>query len=188
VPGFRRRRGGVEVRLSAGETAVLRQVVSEVEALLTGAPDAAPSSTTGGSPGDPLEELVGLTSGPVPPPADPALARLLPDGYTADPEAAAELRRLTEASLRAAKVADASVVLDRLPRASGTVRLDDETAGSWLRALNDVRLALGTRLEVTEDLDPTAIDPDDPAAEARTVYLWLGWLQETLVEALTGAP
>jgi len=172
----------VEVRLSAGETAVLRQVVSEVEALLSGAPG------TGTPSGDPLEELAGLTPGPVTPPADPALARLLPDGYAEDPEAAAELRRLTEASLRAAKVADASVVLDRLPRESGTVRLTEETAESWLRALNDVRLALGTRLEVTEDLDPTAIDPDDPRAEARMVYLWLGWLQETLVEALSDAP
>jgi hypothetical protein len=127
-----------------------------------------------------LAELTGL-GGPVPsPPDDPVLARLLPDGYRDDAEAAGEFRRLTEASLREEKRRAAAGVLADLPGSDGgEVRLDRPTVERWLTVLNDVRLALGTRLDVAEDMPEP--DPDDPEAPAYVVYLWLTGLQEVLL-------
>ena len=114
-------------------------------------------------------------------PDDPVLGRLLPDGYRDDPAAAGEFRRLTEASLRRDKVAAAERMLAALPGdGPGEVRLDPETTETWLSTINDVRLALGTRLEVTEQMAEP--DPDDPDAPAYVVYLWLTELQGVLIE------
>jgi len=77
-------------------------------------------------------------------PADPILARLLPDAYADDPDASSEFRRYTELSLRSGKVAAAQTVLETLPADGGRIRLSEPDAQAWLRALNDVRLALGS--------------------------------------------
>ncbi|HEX3825783.1 MAG TPA: DUF2017 domain-containing protein [Sporichthyaceae bacterium] len=118
-------------------------------------------------------------------PTDPALARLLPDAYSADPAAAAEYRRFTEGDLLAAKRANAGVVLAGLAEAerSGHVRLDGETVHIWLIAINDVRLTLGTRLEIEEDYEALIdqLEPDDPRLPGFALYEWLTALQETLV-------
>lgn len=99
---------------------------------------------------DPLARLVGLHPDSGDEPTDPALARLLPGAYRDDREAAAEFRRFTERSLREGKVAHARSVLATLDRSGEKVLLGQEEAASWLMALNDMRLALGTRLGVTE--------------------------------------
>ncbi|MGH3919863.1 MAG: DUF2017 family protein, partial [Pseudonocardiaceae bacterium] len=67
----------------------------------------------------------------------------------------------------------------------GRVRLSDEQAQAWLAALNDVRLALGTVLDVTEDM-PDELAPDDPRAPHLGVYHWLTWVQESLIQAVSG--
>jgi hypothetical protein len=139
---------------------------------------------------DPLAALVGLSSGPVTAPEDPALARLLPDAYGDDREAAEEFRRYTEGDLRAGKRANAGTVLATLAPLTGQggrLPLDREQADAWLGCLNDLRLVLATRLEVTEetDLEPSA---DDPRAQALHVYGWLGWLQESLLSCLDPGP
>jgi hypothetical protein len=120
-------------------------------------------------------------------PDDPVLARLLPDAYRDDPEASGEFRRYTEQGLRSGKVAAARTVLATLPAGGGQVQLSGPEAQAWLRALNDVRLALGVRLEVTDDFDDRAeeIEPDDPRAAYIDVYDWLAFLQDTLVRALS---
>jgi hypothetical protein len=162
----------VTARFTAGEADVLRQMVRDVLDLLGG-----PAAGT--------EEPLGTLCTVPGVPADPVLARLLPDGYRDDPQAADELRWLTESSLRAEKVRNAQAVLEALPAAGGAVTLaDDEAVQAWLRALNDVRLALGTRLEVSEEMDlsaEVAAEPDSARSYALMVYDWLGWLQETLV-------
>jgi len=83
------------------------------------------------------------------------VARLLPDGYRGDDEAAGEFRRFTEVGLRSGKVDAAQRVLDDLGDTEladrVTVSLDGEAALIWARCLNDLRLSIGTRLEVTED-------------------------------------
>ena len=92
------------------------------------------------------------------------LARLLPDAYQDDPEAAGEFRKYTESSLREAKKYFAQTLLDTLPPQGGRVRLTGDQARDWLRALNDVRLMFGVRLEVTEDFEEqlAALDPEGP--------------------------
>jgi hypothetical protein len=114
------------------------------------------------------------------------LARLLPDAYRDDPEAAGEFRRYTEQGLRSGKVAAAHTVLATLPSDGGRVRLSAGDAEAWLRSLNDVRLALGVTLGITEDYEHelSELDPEDPREAYLHVYDWLTFLQETLVRAL----
>ncbi len=156
--------------------------------------------TSGGGPGasaagtdrpaDPLDDLARLLgqagTGPATPPDDPVLARLLPDAYPDDAEAAGDFRRFTEQELRNGKAAAARTVLATLPEDGGRVRLSEEEAQVWLRALNDIRLALGVRLSITDDFEARLrdLDPADPRSAYMWVYDWLTFLQETLVRAL----
>ena len=71
------------------------------------------------------------------------------------------------------------------PRDGGRLVLARDEADAWLVCLNDLRLVLGTRLEVTEETDPDALPDDDPCLPALEVYAWLGWVQETLVSCLS---
>ena len=162
---------------------------------LVGGPGAADPPPAGGpaKPGDaadgdlPLDLAAILaTDGPAAPPEDPVLARLLPDAYGDDPEAAGEFRRYTEQGLRSGKVAAAHTVLATLPSDGGRVRLSAGDAEAWLRSLNDVRLALGVMLGITEDYEHelSELDPEDPREAYLHVYDWLTFLQETLVRAL----
>jgi hypothetical protein len=79
----------------------------------------------------------------------------------------------------------AAVLLDTCPPGGGQVKLGVEQADAWLSALNDVRLALGTTLGVSEDM-PDDLPDDDPRAPHLGVYHWLTWMQESLVAALIG--
>ena len=195
--GFRaRRRGGVTARFAASQASIIRALVSQVEELIAG-----PAGEDGTAPGlggaaaglggaarGPLDDVAALLSnpGPAAPPDDPVLARLLPDAYRDDTEAAGEFRRFTEQELRSGKLAAAQTVLDTLPEEGGRVELTEEDGQVWLRALNDVRLALGVRLDITEDTAQRTqdLDPADPRAAYLWVYDWLTYLQETLVRAL----
>jgi hypothetical protein len=115
---------------------------------------------------------------------DPVLRRLLPDGHRGDSEIAAEFRELTEASLRSGKADDLATMRASLPAGGGEVRLDPDQAAAWLRTSNDLRLALGVRLDVTEDTEPPEDVPDDDDAQQLTLYYWLTALQGSLVDAL----
>jgi hypothetical protein len=183
------RDGGASVRLDAGEASLLRSLISQVmDLIITARPEnGQPGGRLTGSSAD-LPELETLLAEdrPVDPPEDPVLARLLPDGYRDDPGAASEFRKYTEPSLREAKQASAQTLLDTLPAKGGKIRLSGDQARAWLRALNDVRLAFGVRLEVTEDFEEqlAALDPEDPKVAAFEVYGWLGAVQASLVDAL----
>lgn len=145
---------------------------------------------------DPLEALLDF-SGPTTEPEDPVLRRLFPNAYRDDAESASEFRRFTEGGLRDGKARAAGTIIDVLEEAGLPtdptdddlvidVELDDETALVWMRSLTDLRLALGTRLEVEEgDEDYWYSLPDeDPRAQAHHIYEWLGFLQETLVQSV----
>jgi hypothetical protein len=141
--------------------------------------------------GDPLEALVGLPPGQVTTPDDPALARLFPDAYGDDEAAATEFRRYTESDLRAGKRAAATGGLAKLlplTAAGGKLVLDRDEADAWLSWLNDIRLVLGTRLDITEDTYEDDLDPEDPRWDVMQVYSWLGWLQESLLSCLDPRP
>jgi hypothetical protein len=197
---FRRSRGRVSARFTAAQAVILRNLVSQVAELMGTAADpaaadpAAPGAPAGqdpAGPGEPalsIEELAAAigAAGPTSPPEDPVLARLLPDAYRDDPEAAGEFRRYTEQGLRSGKVAAAQTVLDTLPAGGGHVRLRPEDAQAWLRALNDVRLAIGTVMGITEDYEDEmeAASWADPRSAYLEVYHWLGYVQDSLVRAL----
>jgi hypothetical protein len=117
---------------------------------------------------------------------DPALARLLPDGYAGDDpatrEAAAEFRRLTSDDLSAGKRRNAELLLETLSQDRRSA-LTAEAVQAWLRSLTDLRLTLASRLGVTADgYEKASSDPQ--ILLTRDIYEWLGYLQESLVRAL----
>jgi hypothetical protein len=124
---------------------------------------------------DLLDELAGLLVDP----DDPALRRLFPQAHD-DPESEEQYRSLVREQLVTGRSKAVAVVRETL----GNETLDADEADAWLRALNDLRLVLGTRLDVTEDLDYENIDLNEPRGRDLAVYGYLTWLQEQLVEAL----
>ena len=145
---------------------------------------------------DPLEELLDF-SGPTLAPEDPVLARLFPTAYPDDAEAAAEFRRFTEADLRNGKAVAAAAIIDALEEAGLEdqpedgmyidVELDPQAALTWMRSFTDMRLAIATRLGIEEGDEERwyALPDDDPEAQVHDIYEWIGYLQETLVQAAT---
>ncbi|WP_405017616.1 DUF2017 domain-containing protein [Kitasatospora sp. NBC_00070] len=176
--------GGARAALDEGDAVLLRSLFLQVLEMI--GPGPAEND-------DPLAAL--FAEGPSKPPADPALARLFPDAYgdpgkPDDQEAvaySAEFRRYTEPDLRARKREDVLAVIRTLDGlgAGESLTLPAEECPRWLGATNDLRLILGTRLEVTEDDDFFALPDDDPAKPLAMAYLWLGALQESLLEAIS---
>ena len=128
---------------------------------------------------DLLERLAAELEAVLEAPDEPALARLFPDAYEDDPEAAAEFRQLVGADLREER--RSAVAILRSTLAGG--RLSEEELDAWLRAVNDLRLVLGTRLDVTEELYEHDLDARDPRTPALAVFFYLTWLQERLLQA-----
>ena len=126
---------------------------------------------------------------------DPVVERLFPDVYPERPDDSADFRLYTEGDLKTSKIDQAGAVLAALPDSTGgEVRLDPESAEAWLRAINDARLAMGVRLEITADtdlqdeLDEAVLhDPTSTRVFQLSVYAYLGYLQESLLNALVAA-
>ncbi|MFJ9829424.1 DUF2017 domain-containing protein [Streptomyces sp. NPDC101160] len=185
--------GGAAVALDEVEVSILRSLAVQLMELI--GPGDEPVAGE-----DPLAAL--FAEGPSEPPSDPALRRLFPDAYGDDTDelrqAAADFRRFTENDLRARKRDDALTMvrsLDSLASDSaaagegggGILKLTVDESRAWLGALNDLRLTIGTRLEVTEDDESEQLyrlPDEDPRKPMVMAYLWLGGLQETLVETL----
>ncbi|WP_306322349.1 MULTISPECIES: DUF2017 domain-containing protein [unclassified Streptomyces] len=189
IPG-----GGAAVALDDVEISIIRSLAVQLLELIGPGPG-------GEVDDDPLAEL--FAEGPSEPPSDAVLRRLFPDAYggpgseegDADELRAhsSEFRRFTENDLRAGKREDALAVvrsLDALsPAGDGgaILKLSQGESIQWMRALNDLRLAIGTRLDITDEEDTDLLYrlPDDDARKPMVMaYLWLGGLQETLVETL----
>jgi hypothetical protein len=190
--------GGAAVALDDVEISIIRSLAVQLLELIGPGP-------AEDAPDDPLAEL--FAEGPSEPPADPVLRRLFPDAYS-DPEGtpqakeaeeqraySAEFRRYTENDLRAGKRDKALAVirsLDALSAASAgeggaVLKLSPEESQQWLGALNDLRLAIGSRLEITDEDDTDLLyrlPDEDPRKPMVMAYLWLGGLQETLVATL----
>jgi len=178
VRPFHRRFGRYSASLEPAEASLIADLVDQVRQLLAGRRAEAPS--------DPLAQLTGMTLGPDSKPTHPAVARLLHDFPAEDAQLSSGLRVLHEPELIAAKDAAAVKLLDSLPRGGGPVRLDDDAAQAWIAALNDVRLALGVRLEITEDDTPPpgVDDTESPQAAMYATYRWLSAVQDSLVSAM----
>lgn len=182
--------GGAAVALDEVEIAILRSLAVQLLELIGPGDQAADGE-------DPLAAL--FAEGPSEPPSDPALARLFPEAYGDDDTelraASAEFRRFTENDLRTRKRDDALVVvrtLDALTPAgdgAAVLTLTADECRNWLGSLNDLRLTIGTRLEVSdddggEDGSLYRLPDSDPRKPMVMAYLWLGALQETLIETL----
>jgi len=190
--GFQRLRGGGAVATLTGfEADLLRSLASQIVELLRN--EAAVPSTDL----DPFESMLDFT-GPTTAPDDPVLARLFPVAYRDDEEAAGEFRRYTETELRTGKAASAAAVIDALEEAGLPgeveeiglmidVELDPDGAVTWMKALNDMRLALATRLGVEDDDEEywESLPDDDPRVHVHDIYDWLAFLQETLIQAVS---
>lgn len=111
---------------------------------------------------------------------DPAIARLFPPAYSDDPEREDEYRRLMKDELLSRRLE----ALALLEETAGADRLTEEQLLVWMRVINDLRLVVGTMLDVKEDDDPDTIDPDDPQAPMRVLYWYLSALLQSIIEAL----
>jgi hypothetical protein len=127
---------------------------------------------------------------------DPARERLFPRAYL-DPteeQAEQEWQELVHPDLLAGR-------LEALERLAATVEgaqaarrdrvvvhVGPDDVQAWLSVLNDARLALGTRLGVTDDTDVSELTADDPDAAIVAAYTWLTYLEGELVETLLGDP
>ncbi|MBE8469480.1 DUF2017 domain-containing protein [Streptomyces justiciae] len=188
--------GGAAVALDDVEISIIRSLAVQLLELIGPGPGE-------DAPDDPLAEL--FAEGPSEPPSDPVLKRLFPDAYS-DPEGApeakeaeeqraysSEFRRYTENDLRAGKRDNALAVIRSLDALSpvgdggAVLKLSVEESRQWLSSLNDLRLAIGSRLEITDEEDTDLLyrlPDEDPRKPMVMAYLWLGGLQETLVSTL----
>jgi hypothetical protein len=149
-----RRRGRLRLRLEPVETVLLSRLIDELDTMLA----------------EPLGD-------------DEVLQRLYPAAYRDDTEAEVEFRSLTETSLRAERAERIAACRADLAQ-SDEIDLTDEDAGRrWIQVLNDLRLALGTRLGISEE-DDHDLDPSDPQTPPRVVYYWLTEVQDSVVSGL----
>src|SRR5699024_7726288 len=143
-------------------------------------------------PRTPCRRCLGPPKASAPPPT--ALARLLPDASEDDDELNAEFRRLTESDLRRTKVARLRTVWETLRRGEGQLRIPVQDGMDWAAALNDVRLVISERLEITTEAEAEAIQQRAAGAVAGSedevrqalgmVYSALSWLQESLLQVM----
>jgi hypothetical protein len=132
---------------------------------------------------DPLIQLMNM-DGPTSIPQDEALARLFPNAYLDDEEAASDFRRFTEPDLRRKKLACVRDVLGQLQTFEVIASLDSQQAQNWLLSLNDLRLVLGTRIGVGEQDEDEERELDPERDPGYFLYDYLTYLQGTLIDLL----
>jgi Domain of unknown function (DUF2017) len=169
--------------LDTHEAALLKNLVASMIGLL--------EERESSSPQDELEQITGMKTGNSEPPDNVTLQRLLPDFSKPDASEAtdslnAALRSLHEPSIIDAKRVAAQQLLDTLPNDGGKLELTEDVANAWIAAVNDLRLALGTMLDIRPD-GPDRLPDGHPMAPHLDVYQWLTVLQEYLVLALMGS-
>jgi hypothetical protein len=125
-----------------------------------------------------LRELVDVD-----PADDPSLQRLHPPAHPDDARLETEYRSLVQDDLTRQR----REALEVMESTVGAERLDEDQLSAWLSVLNDLRLVLGTRLEVTEDMYERGLPEEDPRAQAFALYAYLGYLQEEAVRALAAS-
>lgn len=116
------------------------------------------------------------------PRTDPVRRRLFPDAYE-DPKDAQMYREMVGDELMEAKREALRQVKERTGTSGALVTsIPAEEIPAWLSLLTDMRLAIGTRLDVTEEAMESELDPADPDTPAMSVLHWLGWVQGSMLE------
>jgi hypothetical protein len=128
---------------------------------------------------DQLRELLAIGD----PLEDPAMRRLYPAAYLDDPEAAKEFDGFVRDDLTAQRLA----AIDTMARTIEATTVSEDELVAWLAAINDVRLVLGVRLHVTEESRAPDFAGDEERAASFALYSYLAYLEEEVVEALSGA-
>jgi len=153
----RSRGGGFDLRIPADERELLRSVGPQLRELL-------------------VREASTAQQG-----EDSAVSRLFPVAYPEDEDRQTEYRLLVHDELLASHLGALAV----LEETADSDHLDEDQLQAWMRALNHVRLVLGTRLDVTEEGDERPRSSRDPRAPAFAVYDYLTYLQGDIIEALS---
>ena len=154
MPSVRGGNDSLKVKLNVDEAALLRQVVDEITQIIS------------------ADE------------ATPVHERLFPDAFE-DAEETKKYNTMVRDELKTHKLSALNSMQNTLGdsgRVSATLSASE--AHLWLTALTDIRLAIGVRLDVSEEDMGREPDPADPDGLALVVLHWLGWLQETMVENL----
>jgi uncharacterized protein DUF2017 len=150
-----RRHGRLRLRLEPAEIQLLSMLFDELETVLADGSD----------------------------PDDEVLARLYPAAYRDDAEAETEFRSLTESTLRGERTDRLGACRAELAAAPDIDLSDPDVGRRWIQVLNDLRLAIGTRIGISEDDEPD-LDPTDAGAQPRIVYYWLTAVQDSVVQGL----
>ena len=170
---------GLLLHLDEAEVPILRRTATRVLEIITH------HEPTAGNE-DPLARMMEISTNDKLP-ENPILARLFPNAY-ADEQSAGEFRRYTESSLYGKKQRAIANLLNSLPL-SGAVNIELNIDGidQWMRAINDLRLALGVILDIDENSEErfAEISDEDPIFFTLQIFYWLGWLQENLIEYAT---
>jgi Domain of unknown function (DUF2017) len=110
---------------------------------------------------------------------EPGLERLFPPASIDDPMEALGFEQLMGDAMRAGKREAAAV----LRATANATHLDAEETLAWMRCLNDIRLVVGTRLNIQEDTDVEALFEDELMEQAAVTYVALTELVEMLARA-----
>jgi hypothetical protein len=176
--------------LDPHEAALLHNMVGSMVGMLDERESASPT--------DELEAITGMRTGHTTAPDDATMARILPDffrpqnndhpaGSAAADSLNSALRSLHEPDIIDAKRGAAQRLLDTCPADGGKFELTEDEANAWVASVNDVRLALGSMLDIGPQ-GPDQLPAEHPMAGHLDVYQWLTVLQEYLVLGLMGKP
>ncbi len=152
---FKRRRGEVRAEIGKDEAGLLLKLMLEYEQVLDSAAD----------------------------PGDPVIARLYPSASLEDQQVAREFDELVRSDLDSSKRHALSVARSSLGPTGWAGRVEEDQLNAWLTLLTDLRLSIGVRLDVTEEMMDTVPDPSDPKQWPLAVLHWLGALQDSLLQA-----
>jgi hypothetical protein len=134
-------------------------------------------------------------------PEDPVYRRLFPHAYLDPTEDRAEMAftafvRPESSEQRLAALDAVTMALDEaIAQGTGSAEvlhltLTFEEVDAWVRAMNEIRLVLGVRLDIGDEATSAAtvaVTSDSNELQYRELYDWLSWLQHELVEALLPA-
>jgi hypothetical protein len=112
---------------------------------------------------------------------DERLRRLYPTAYNENPEHDAEYQGFMRDELTQSRAASIATVREML---SSDSPVTENQLGAFMMVLNNLRLILGTLLDVNEDDDEP--DETDPLYGQWQLYGYLGWLLEWVISSLTG--
>ena len=112
---------------------------------------------------------------------DERLRRLYQTAYNENPEHDAEYQGFMRDELTQSRAASIATVREML---SSDSPVTENQLGAFMMVLNNLRLILGTLLDVNEDDDEP--DETDPLYGQWQLYGYLGWLLEWVISSLTG--